>query len=79
MKSITDVLNDDDILLTKNQVKAARGDVTDMAIYRQVKAGWLPKPLKINSRCYWRKSDIVKAAHITEPVWAKDEEDNDAA
>ncbi|MCW3781384.1 helix-turn-helix transcriptional regulator [Defluviimonas salinarum] len=30
-------------------------------IYRDIENGWLPKPIKIGSRLYWREADVEAA------------------
>lgn len=32
--------------------------VSDMAIWRWIKKGIFPEPIKFNGRCYWRASEI---------------------
>ena len=49
-----------DPLMQSRQVRAALGDVSDMTIWRWVKAGILPEPIKINSRNYWRQSEVIR-------------------
>ncbi len=45
-------------LLSARTVRAAFGGVTGMTVYRWVKAGLLPRPVKINGRNYWHEADV---------------------
>jgi hypothetical protein len=50
-----------DVFLTAKQVRARYGDASDMWIWRQLhkaKDGLFPKPLVINTRRYWRLSEL---------------------
>lgn len=46
-----------DELLTAEMVRKLT-KVTDMSIWRWMKAGTFPKPMRIHRRNYWRMSDI---------------------
>ncbi len=50
--------NSSDMLEPAKAVKARFGNVSDMTIWRWVKSGTLPPPIKINGRKYWRSSTI---------------------
>lgn len=50
-----------DSLVTSKTVKHRFGDVSDMTLWRWVKDGKLPQPIKINKRNYWAESTISEA------------------
>lgn len=51
----------DDVLWTSRDVKRFRGDCSDMTLWRDIKRGILPEPLKINGRNHWWRSAVRKA------------------
>lgn len=57
-------MNDDDILLTQRQVQRMRGDCSGMTIYRDVKRGILPEPIKLNGRNHWRLKDVRRSYRL---------------
>lgn len=44
-------------LTTRRQLRE-RVPVSDMSIWRWIKAGIFPAPIKINGRCYWRSDEV---------------------
>ena len=44
-------------MLTK-QLVAARYSVTERTIDRWAESGFLPSPMRINTRCYWDEAEI---------------------
>jgi predicted DNA-binding transcriptional regulator AlpA len=47
-------------LVSSRTARAELGDVSDMTIWRWIKAGVLPQPIKINKRNYWPASAIER-------------------
>jgi predicted DNA-binding transcriptional regulator AlpA len=60
---------DDDTLLTSAQVRARVGDRSNMCIWRWMRDPRVqfPRPVKMNSRNYWRLGDLRQwqAEHMT--------------
>lgn len=56
------MFNDDDVLLNSNDTRARVGNVSTMCIWRWMKDERVnfPKPVKINSRNYWRLGDLQR-------------------
>lgn len=50
-----------DPLMTSAEAKRLAGGVCDMTIYRWIKAGVIPPPLKIRGRNYWRRGEFVRS------------------
>ena len=48
-------------LLPARAVRDRFGGISDMTLWRWVQKGILPHPVKINSRNYWRESDVAAA------------------
>ncbi|MEW7986942.1 MAG: hypothetical protein AB2797_04625 [Candidatus Thiodiazotropha sp.] len=48
-------------LISTAQLRQMVGGVSDMTIWRWVKAGVIPKPKKIRKRNYWPKSETIAA------------------
>jgi predicted DNA-binding transcriptional regulator AlpA len=48
--------------LTLNELRAKLGNRSRSAIYADLAAGRLPKPMKLGGRIYWAEGDI--AAHL---------------
>lgn len=44
--------------LTLTELRAKLGNRSRSAIYADLSAGRLPKPIKLGGRIYWRESDI---------------------
>lgn len=49
-----------DKLVSSRTARAELGDVSEMTIWRWVKAGIMPEPIKINGRNYWPASAIER-------------------
>lgn len=45
-------------LITMAELRAKLGNRSRSAIYADLSAGRLPKPIKLGGRIYWRESDI---------------------
>ncbi|MCG8097263.1 MAG: transcriptional regulator [Candidatus Thiodiazotropha endolucinida] len=52
-------------LLSSAQLRQIAGGVSDMTIWRWVKAGIIPKPKKIRKRNYWPKTETIAALEST--------------
>lgn len=48
-------------LMTLEQVRARLGGISVTTLYRQMKSGALPKPIKIGSRSMWDAAEINAA------------------
>jgi predicted DNA-binding transcriptional regulator AlpA len=55
-------MNSDEVYLAAKQVRARYGNVSDMALWRWLRDERLafPQPIVINSRRYWRLSDLAQ-------------------
>ncbi len=51
----------DDPLVSQAELKRQAGGISDMSVWRWLKKGILPQPIKINNRNYWRQSRINQA------------------
>ena len=51
----------DDPLVNQANVKRQAGGISDMSVWRWLKKGILPQPIKINNRNYWRQSWVDQA------------------
>lgn len=51
----------DDPLASQTRVKKQLGDISDMTMWRWRRKGILPPPIVINSRNYWRQSQVDDA------------------
>ena len=49
-------------LIPARAVRARFGDISNMTLWRWVQRGILPPPVKINSRNFWRASDVEAVA-----------------
>ena len=49
-------------LIPARAVRARFGDISNMTLWRWVQRGILPEPVKINSRNYWRATDVEAVA-----------------
>jgi len=47
-----------DSLVSQANVKKQLGNISDMTMWRRRRQGILPPPIVINSRNYWRQSQI---------------------
>lgn len=54
----------DDPLASQTSVKKQLGDISDMTMWRWRRKGILPPPIIINSRNYWRQSQVDAALPI---------------
>lgn len=45
-------------LLSSRSVKANFDSISDVTLWRWVRDGKLPKPIKVGKRNFWRKSEI---------------------
>ena len=50
---------EDECLLEAQEVMALTGLKSRTSVYRAVSNGVLPKPVKLGSRTFWRKSEIL--------------------
>jgi predicted DNA-binding transcriptional regulator AlpA len=55
-------MNPNEVMLTAKQVRTRYGGVSDMALWRWLRDERLafPQPIVINSRRYWRLSDLAQ-------------------
>ena len=55
-------MNQSDVMLTAKQVRTRYGGVSDMALWRWLRDERLafPRPIVINSRRYWKLSDLAQ-------------------
>jgi predicted DNA-binding transcriptional regulator AlpA len=55
-------MNQSDVMLTARQVRTRYGGVSDMALWRWLRDERLafPQPIVINSRRYWKLSDLAQ-------------------
>jgi predicted DNA-binding transcriptional regulator AlpA len=44
--------------LTVKMLREKFGGRSNSSIYRDLEAGWLPKPFKINGRVYWWEDEV---------------------
>ena len=51
----------DDGLITSGEAKRLAGGISDMTVWRWIRAGIIPSPLKIRGRNYWRRSEFVRS------------------
>lgn len=49
-----------DELLPAARVRAALGNISDMTLWRWLRAGRLPEPVTIGRRRYWKKSTFTR-------------------
>lgn len=54
-------IDDDVMLITSKQLRHLAGDVSDMTVWRWVKTGVVPSPIKINGRNYWKKQEVISS------------------
>ncbi len=57
----TQSLPEDFALLSSRQLRELAGEVSDMTLWRWVKAGIIPKPIKINGRNFWPKHETISS------------------
>lgn len=50
---------EDECLLAMEEVMALTGLKSRTSVYRAVDSGVLPEPMKLGSRTFWRKSEIL--------------------
>ena len=52
-----------DDLLPAREVRRINGDISEITLWRWVRDGKFPKPVKFNGRNYWRRADARIDAH----------------
>lgn len=52
---------DPDALINSATAKTIAGGVCDMTVWRWIRAGIIPQPLKIRGRNFWRRGDFIAA------------------
>jgi predicted DNA-binding transcriptional regulator AlpA len=55
-----------DRLINRRELRQ-RIPVSDMSVWRWIRAGIFPAPLKINNRNYWRLNEVLAFIHGTSP------------
>jgi len=51
----------DDTLITATEGRRLAGSVSDMTLWRWIRAGIVPEPIVIRRRRYWRRAEFVAA------------------
>lgn len=50
-----------DSLVNSSEARFLAGGVSDMTLWRWIKAGVIPAPLKIRKRNYWKRGEFIAA------------------
>jgi hypothetical protein len=56
-----DSLHSGDVLITARQGRKLAGEISEMTLWRWLKAGIVPDPIVIRNRRYWWKSEFIAA------------------
>lgn len=60
-ESIPQYIPDPNELITSAEARRLSGGISDMSLWRWLKKGILPQPLKIERRRYWKRGEFVAA------------------
>lgn len=63
----------DDALIGATEARRLAGGVSDMTIWRWMKDGIIPAPIKIRKRNYWRRGEFIAALSGQTPATSGDE------
>jgi hypothetical protein len=52
---------DSDVLINSTTARLLAGVISSMSLWRWIRAGIIPEPLKIRGRNYWRRGEFIAA------------------